>query len=231
MTAITKALEKFEDVIILEDDCVPSQSFFPYCEELLDKYKDDQRICYISGLNHFEEWECGNNDYFFTKSGAIWGWATWRRVWSKYYDYYVSGILDEYNLEIVRGQFSRKSAFDSRMISWKKANSSLQTKEKLSYWDAQWGFVKYSQNMLVIVPRRNLIRNIGVGAKSTHAQNIKYSGFKKYKNFVFIPIHDLEFPLKHPQICAADIKYDDFVYRVAAGNPIRRIVAKTVKKY
>lgn len=228
-TGITNALKRFERVIILEDDCVPSPSFFPYCEELLEKYKDDERICYISGLNHFEEWDCGKSDYFFTKTGAIWGWATWRRAWGKY-DYYVSGIADAHNLELIRNQITNKHIAKTRIDGWKRANQSATSGEKLSYWDCQWGFVKYSQNMLVVVPKKNQICNIGIGAGSTHAQSLKNAKFIKYKNFVFIPTYEMDFPLKHPDICICDTDYDDLVYKCISGNPIRRTFAKFVKK-
>lgn len=228
-SAISNALERFESVIILEDDCIPSDSFFSYCEELLEKYKDDERICYISGLNHFEEWDCGGNDYFFTKTGAIWGWATWRRSWSKYYDYYVKRISNDYVINLLKGAISNKYSYQTRIDSWKRANASLENKEKLSYWDIQWGFVKYSQNMLVIVPRKNLIHNIGVGATSTHAQNLKMTTHVKYKNFVFIPTYEFNFPLKHPEFCICDTKYDDLVYKCISGNPVRRKLVKVIK--
>lgn len=229
-SAITNALEKYESVIILEDDCVASQSFFRYCDELLDKYKYDERICYISGLNHFEEWDCGESDYFFTKTGAIWGWATWRRAWSKYYDYYVKAIEDPYSKKIINCQITNKTVSDLRYASLKKANDSYHNNEKLSYWDAQWGVVKYSQNMLVIVPKKNLINNIGIGATSTHASSLTEEKFVKYKNFVFIPTHELNFPLKHPKICACDIEYDDLVYKVTAGNPFKRKLSNLSRK-
>lgn len=228
-SAITGALEKFEQVIILEDDCIPSNSFFQYCDELLEKYKDDERICYISGLNHFEEWDCGGNDYFFTKTGAIWGWATWRRTWSKYYDYYVKSVSDEYARRLLKGAITNNYAYSIRINSWKKANASLATGEKLSYWDVQWGFVKYSQNMLVIVPKKNLIHNIGVGTGSTHAQNIKRTTFVKYKNFVFIPTHQLDFPLNHPDYCICDTQYDNLVYKCIGGNNFIRKLKKIIK--
>ena len=229
-SAITNVLDKFEEVIILEDDCIPSDSFFPYCEEMLERYKSDERICYISGLNHFEKWECGGNDYFFTKSGSIWGWATWRRAWNKYYDYYVSGVSSNYNLKLLETQIPNKYVFKSRKSAWLRANNSFTSGEKLSYWDMQWGFVKYSQNMLVIVPAKNLIHNVGVGTSSTHAQNLRNTTFVKYKNFVFIPTYEIEFPLIHPSTCICDTRYDNLVYKCSSGNQVKRIVAKVVKK-
>lgn len=229
-SGITNAFKQVDRLIILEDDCVAEESFFDYCTELLERYRDDERICYISGINHFESWDCGDYDYFFAKTGAIAGWATWRRAWTKYYDYYVKDISDTYSFELTKKQISNKYISNSRAEAWKKANLSLENGEKLSYWDAQWGYVKYSQNMLVIVPRYNQITNIGVGAYSTHATSMKKEEFKKYKNFVFIPTKKLDFPLKNPKCVVCDVDYDDLLYKCTARNPIRRTVAKFVKK-
>lgn len=227
-TAISKALGIFDRVIILEDDCVPADSFFRYCDEMLEKYKDDDRIAYISGLNHFESWDCGS-DYFFTKTGAIWGWATWSRVWNKYYDYYVNGIDNKYALKLVKKQFTNKYIAKTRIESWERARASVKNGEKLSYWDNQWGFVKYSQNMFVIVPAVNQIYNIGVGETSTHAQNLKTAEFKKYKNFICIPALEMKFPFSHPEYVVCDNDYDALVYKIMAGNPLRRIAARIIK--
>lgn len=228
-SGITKAFESVERLIILEDDCVPCDSFFKYCDECLEKYKNDERICYISGLNHFERWDTGEDDYFFAKTGAIWGWATWKRAWSEYYDYYVKDIGDKRILSLVEKQVEHKYMAKSKRDGWERARNSAENGEKLSYWDVQWGFVKYSQNMLVVVPKYNQICNIGAGADSTHAQNIKKQ-FKKYKSFVFIPTKELTFPLKHPKFCVCDVEYDKLVYKCSAGNPIRRKVARVAKK-
>ena len=229
-SAISFALERFETVIILEDDCVPSNSFFPYCEELLEKYKDDERVGYISGLNHFETWDCGEQDYFFSRAGAIWGWATWRRAWAQYYDYYAKNINDEYVLKLYKQQVASDYISKSRIESLKKANNSLTTGEKLSYWDTQWGFAHFTQSMLVVVPKKNLICNIGVGASSTHAKNMKTQKFVKYKNMVFIPTYELTFPLKHAKACVADMEYHNLIYKCITPSWIKRVVAKILKR-
>lgn len=229
-SGISNAFKYVEKLIILEDDCVASESFFQYCEECLEKYKNDDRICYISGLNHFENWDAGGADYFFTKTGAIWGWATWKRAWTQYYDYYLKDMGNEYIQSLVEKQITHKYVAKRRMEACKRAQHSASTGEKLSYWDAQWGFVKYSQNMLVIVPRCNLICNIGTGVDSTHAKNIRKNVYRKYKNFVFIPLHELQFPLKHPKFCVCDTTYDNTMYKSSAGNPVRRILARILKR-
>jgi len=228
-SGITNAFKTVDKLIILEDDCVPCQSFFRYAEECLEKYKDDERICYISGLNHFEEWETKGNDYFFTKTGAIWGWATWKRAWDKY-DYYVSAIEDSKALELAKSRITNKYIRKTRAKSWQKAYESAKNGEKLSYWDNQWGFVKYYYDMLVIVPRVNQIYNIGDGVGSTHAQNSGAGKFIKYKNFFYIPTTEIAEPIKHPETVSCDEKYDALVYKIAAGNPIRRFFVRLIKK-
>lgn len=205
-SGITWALSHVDSTIILEDDCVPDLSFFEYCDQMLDKYKDDERICYISGLNHFEEWDFGGSSYGFTKGGAIWGWATWKRAW-KAYDYSVSQINNFYIERLTRRILNKDSA---RVDLWKKTNNTVKKDIKISYWDIQWGFVKYSQNQLVIVPKYNLIHNIGVGNTSTHAKQ-NFLKHKKYRDFYFMPVRSLEFPLIHPQHMICDIEYDELL--------------------
>lgn len=229
-SAISKALEFYDRVIILEDDCVPADSFFRYCDELLEKYKDDERIAYISGLNHFETWDCGEQDYFFTKTGAIWGWATWANKWNRYYDYYVSGIINPYVLKLVERQFPHPDLVKSRKDGWIRAYASATNGEKLSFWDNQWGFVKYSQNMLVITPKFNQIHNIGVGNASTHAQHQTGVTYKRFKNFFYIPVHELSFPLTYAKYAVCDMEYDFLVYKASLGNPIRRKMSTVMKK-
>lgn len=86
-SGISWIFENVENAIILEDDCVPEQSFFPYCQELLERYKDDTRIMHISGDN-FEWGRTGNFEsdasYYFSRIPHVWGWATWRRAWNLY---------------------------------------------------------------------------------------------------------------------------------------------------
>lgn len=229
-SGISWVFENVEKAIILEDDCVPCETFFDYCEEMLNKYETDERISYVSGLNHFEEWDCGKYSYFFTKTGAIWGWATWKRAWEKYYDYYVNIINDPYIKRLLPMQITDRDTAVTRMKIWEKVNTTATTKEKISYWDAQWGIVKYSQNQLVIVPKYNQISNIGVGESSSHAQSVNHNKFKKYKNFFFIPTKKLEIPLTHQTVCMCDVEYDDLVYTSTRGNRCIYRLKKIIKK-
>ena len=120
-SAISWAFEFVDKLVILEDDCVPDESFFPYMEEMLDKYEHDERIGIISGFNHFKDWDCAENSYFFTKCGATLGWGTWKRVWDKY-DYHIEGINDEYLSELLKEEIIDKKGARVRIKDWKKAN-------------------------------------------------------------------------------------------------------------
>lgn len=227
-SAIDSVLNKFESAIILEDDCVPSPTFFRYCDELLEKYKDDDRIAYISGLNHFETWDCGDYDYFFSRAAAIWGWATWRRAWNQFYDYHANGINDDYRLRIYKQQVGNKRAYVRRLNSLKKANNAALSGEKLSYWAAQWGFAEFTQNMLAVVPQKNQICNVGVGTNSTHSNKSKITKYIKYKNMVFIPTYELNFPLKHLDFCACDLDYHNLVLKTLQGSRLKNAIKKII---
>lgn len=224
-TGISWVFEHVDRAIILEDDCVPCKTFFGYCSEMLERYKDDERISYVSGLNHFGEWDCGKYSYFFAKTGAIWGWATWKRAWDRY-DYYVSAINDPYLCRIAAQQVTDREVSKARISTWKHANTTAQSGEKLSYWDVQWGFVKYSQNQLVVVPKYNQICNIGVGEQSTHAQSVQT---KKRQGFFFIPVRELELTLVHPPVCMCDQEYDTKVYNSTHGNIVVYKAKKMIK--
>ena len=197
----------------MEDDCVPHDSFFPYMEELLNRYANDSRVGMISGLNHFLQWDCGENSYCFTKSGAIWGWGTWKRVWEQY-DYYLNKIEDPYCVKLLRKEIGHKRAEKGRMAAWEKTHIDTQTK-KIQHWDHQFGFLKYTQSMLCIVPKCNLICNIGAGADSTHAKVLKASAWKPGA-VLFMPVKAVETPLKHPEIVICDRAYDEKYFNTMA---------------
>lgn len=225
-SGITNAFKQVDKLIILEDDCVPDNSFFQYCEDLLNRYQNDERISYISGLNHFEAWDFGGDSYGFTKTGAIWGWATWRRAWEKY-DYAVSEINNGYIKKQLRNNV--KDA-PKRISVWEETNRRVAQGEKISYWDWQWGFVKYTQSQYVVVPKYNLICNIGTGLESTHAQKAT-SKHRKYKDYNHMPTKPIEFPLTHPKhmLCAED--YDERVLKTTRGNILKKMLKMVTRKF
>ena len=221
--AISWAFTYVDKLLILEDDCVADDSFFPYMKEMLEYYADDERVGMISGFNHLKNWDCGEFDYCFTKTGAIWGWGTWRRVWKKY-DYHVEQIQEPYYRELLYREFPNKKIAERRIFDWGRAMRETREK-KVNYWDIQFGFLKYTQSYLCIVPKNNLIYNIGIGAGSTHTEHTKAEKWKKGK-VLFMPTEALKFPLSHPTCVICDRRYDDKVFKIIFPSKFKKIVRK-----
>ena len=208
-----------EDAIILEDDCLPHASFFEFCDELLEKYKDDDRIFSISGTTFQPDSRQTVNSYYFSKYPHIWGWATWRRAW-RFYDVEMKlweKIKNEGNLESL---ISDKQVGDY----WhRKFNQSYQN--KIDTWDFQWVFSSLIQQGLHIIPNQNLVSNIGFGDDATHTKKIgKLSQRITYK---------MEFPMVHPETMFYDFRADRFTesyvyqcqYHRRAWNLILRMLS------
>lgn len=221
--AITWAFQYVDSLLILEDDCVPDLSLFPFMAEMLEKYKNDTRISIISGFNHIKNWDCGGNSYCFTKTGATLGWGTWKRVWDQY-DFYLKNINCKYYKKLIQADFKNKRVMKLRVKSWERAF--LETREqKVKYWDIQFGFLKYSQSQLCIVPKNNLIYNIGIGLGSTHTENTKKTKWKKGK-ILFMPTEALDFPLKHPDCIICDNYYDNEVFKILYPSKLKKLKGK-----
>jgi len=148
--------------IILEDDCLPDPSFFPYCKNLLEKYKDNEKVMMISGDNFISEKVKLKESYYFSRYCHIWGWASWRRAWKKY-DY---NMLKWPEFESCGKINSYFSSFEERFF-WERTFD-LAYRHKISSWDAQWGFACLSNEGCAINPSVNLVSNIGFGDDSTH---------------------------------------------------------------
>jgi hypothetical protein len=185
--AITWFFDNVEMGIILEDDCLPSQSFFPFCEELLKKYKNNEKIMQISGFNPVSNKMNAKEDYFFSYTGPIWGWATWRRAWGKY-DFEMKTFEKFKNSnKIEEFGFNEKMKKSKIEIFGKMANKEIDT------WDYQWEYSRLNNFGLSVVPSKNLIKNIGFGFSST---NNKGSG----KRFILMDLEKINFPINHPNL-------------------------------
>lgn len=164
-SAITWFFENEEQGIILEDDCLPNDSFFSFCEEMLNYYKDDERIMHIGGSNFQDGKIIGDGSYFFSNVHYIWGWATWRRAWKKY-----DVEMKSYNNFISEGYL--KNLFPERYYQqlWESIFEKI-ISGKLNTWDYQWTFSIWINNGLGIIPNQNLISNIGFSGEATHTQS------------------------------------------------------------
>ncbi|MDD5585095.1 MAG: hypothetical protein PHV55_08585 [Candidatus Omnitrophica bacterium] len=154
-----------EEAIILEDDCVPSPSFFYFCQELLNKYRNEKRIMNISGSNFQRGRRIDTYDYFFSIYPHAWGWATWKRAW-QLYDVDMKTYPEE-GLKVIHKTF--KSHFEREY--WKKTLDMAFIGEQVDCWDYQWFYTCWLYGALSINPNVNLVSNIGFDSiDSTHCK-------------------------------------------------------------
>lgn len=207
------AFSMADKCIVLEDDVVPSQSFFPFCKELLDRYECDPRVTMIAGFNEQEVSPDVPDDYFFTSVFAIWGWASWRRVVSQWDGNY-SFMDDKYTmrqLENVVKERRYRSDF-MKMLADHRASGK-------QYFESIFWSHMLLNNGLAIMPTRNLINNVGATAESTHYSALQTmpSGLRR---IFTMKRHELQFPLQHPKHVIEHMEYKNALYRINGwGHP------------
>lgn len=210
---ITWFFQNEPEGIILEDDCYPHPTFFRYCSELLEWYRDDNRVMEISGNNlRPEEFQSTDYSYSFSNFNGIWGWASWRRAWN-FYDF----EMKEYKRVKQRNILDRKytSIYERDYFNWVFERTYLFPNIT---WDYQWEFVKRINSALTIVPKKNLVINLGFGADATNttssdgpAANLKSSA--------------VDFPLIHPPYVMADVAGDNRAFRLYMTTMKSRIIS------
>ena len=169
--AISWVLEKEDRVIILEDDCVPSLSFFQFCNELLQKYEHDVRMMNISGTRWNEEFPIQNCDYFYTRYAHIWGWATWKRAW-QFYDYY----MKDWPLFKEKRILDMVECNNAPLVKrWNFLFNNIYNLEKKHTWDYQWQYAIYKNNGLCINSVKNLVTNIGLDGMHSNAETEEHN--------------------------------------------------------
>ena len=198
--------------IILEDDDVPSQSFFPFCKEMLDRYEHDPRVWIVSGFNHEEFTDDVDGDYFFTEFPSIWGWATWRRVietWDAEYKF-----LDNPKTLAQMKRIIRERGYRKDLIRYCRTHFETGREH---YETILWASMILNSG-LAIVPRVNMINNIGVSEVSTHFAASADTVPKGYRRIFTMKRHDLEFPLSHPVHLISHSAHRQRVYSILAWN-------------
>ena len=201
--------ENVEEGIILEDDCLPDQSFFTYCENLLDKYRYNDKIMMISGGNFQFGKVRGEGSYYFSKLMHIWGWASWRRAW-QFYDLDMKTFPEFKNQGQIKNIWNSKRTQEYWMRVFQKAYDN-----KINTWDYQLTYSFWSQGGLAIIPNTNLVSNIGFGGDSTHTKTYhKFSNIKsgKIENII------------HPEFLIQNVKADNSYCK--NFTLLRRIVNK-----
>jgi len=230
-TAIVSAMDWFfknePEGIIIEDDVIPNQEFFPFCDTLLDRYRNNQEIKAINGFNQFGQ-DVTNDSYFFSRGFYPWGWATWRSRWANY---------KANNIDVSRlDDPDVKKVYHRAALEGVKFNLNIINKGVLDTWDYQMLYMIMSEKGYIVTPRANLTSNIGVnGAHSTNNRNI----FFKYGK---MSINDLI----HPEQIADDramnaklweeykqayfgVKVKNVLFRSGLYQPLRKLYRKGVR--
>ncbi|MFM2274589.1 MAG: hypothetical protein RL211_461 [Pseudomonadota bacterium] len=203
--------EQVPEAIILEDDCLPHPTFFRFCEEMLDRYRDDERIGMISGDNFQFGHTINDDSYYFSNLNHIWGWASWCSRWQHDYDVRMESWPKVRDEGRVLDWATDKSERDSLMDIFDRVYRGV-----IDTWDYQWSFASRLNGRMSVMPNVNLISNIGFGVEATHT-----TGESEFSN---IPVVPIKFPLKHPAMFFASRVLDDiFTKRVAQKSLINRI--------
>lgn len=202
-SAITWFFKNEEQGIILEDDCLPDLSFFQFCQELLQRYRDDERVGIISGDN-FNDKKIGEADYYFKRIPHIWGWATWKRVWDKY-------DVDMSEYEEFKNNNKIKEIWSNKKIQkyWIGVFDDVKN-NKIDTWDYQLSFSCFKNDFFNICPNKNLVKNIGFGDNATNT-------FLKIKGVSNLDSSTMSLPPKHP---------DGFYYKEINDKYINKKISK-----
>lgn len=197
--AIDWFFSKVDQGIILEDDCLPNNSFFQFCKILLDKYKYNDNVMMISGNNFIPEERFSDHSYFFSKYGFIWGWATWGRAWQKFdesmssYPSFISSKEFIRRYPSLLDRFFWKTAFKNKYHGYSKG------------WAMKWNYSMAYNGGYGVIPSKNLVTNIGFGPDATIT--------KKVDRRMIIDTSPVVFPLLHPEKIEANVLYDKRIFR------------------
>lgn len=198
--------------IVLEDDCLPDDTFFPFCAELLDRYGDDDRVMHVAGSQLLGDPPRWRASYHFSRYAHIWGWATWRRAW-RHFDI----ELREWH-QLGRGQregrLRQMFRDESERRYWRYV---WDGSGEIENWDAQWSYALLARRGLAANPNRNLISNVGFGADATNA-------IEDPLGIAARRLEGIRFPLDHPGSVEPDAPADaaaSHFFRREAPEPAR----------
>ncbi|MGY3211654.1 nucleotide-diphospho-sugar transferase [Mucilaginibacter sp. HD30] len=221
-TAITWFFNHVDAGIILEDDCLPNDSFFGYCEMLLDKYTNEPQVMMICGTS-YQPKALTSDSYYFSRYPHAWGWATWKRAWANY------------SFELIKdGEVERLAALGKVFTTRREVrlwrNNLRMIDNGLDAWDYQWMYWMWKNNGVCIVPWKNMVANIGFGQNATHTTD-QYSVQSKMQRYDLTEI-------RHPTAIAVNKQADKYErYHILLDptlrfytNRIKHIVKRVIEK-
>lgn len=208
------AFSMVDKCIVLEDDDIPSLSFFPFCKELLDKYENDERVSMITGTNYDEVTREMPYDYFFATTFSISGWASWRRVIDRWDEHY-SFLDDAFNRQQLE-DYIKERKYQKEFVEFCRHHR----KSGKAYYETIFHAAIFFNSGLSIVPAKNMINNLGATAGSTHFGGTNELLPKGYRRIFTMQRHEVDFPLRHPRYVIENVKYKERMFRIMAwGHP------------
>ena len=202
--AIDWFFEQVEEGIILEDDCIPDPTFFSFCAELLERYRDDERVMHISGNNFQDGQVRGDGSYYFSAYTHSWGWATWRRAWQLY-----SPTIATFTAADARSAVESTPLSKGARRFWLKNFNA--TVSKTDSWDSLWLYVVWKHGGLSILPNRNLVSNIGFDSEGTHTI--------EPTSQANVPAESIA-EIAHPTSKETDYAADEYTFRTIFYQPL-----------
>jgi hypothetical protein len=210
--------EQVEQAIILEDDCVPHPTFFKFCEELLERYRNNQSVGMIAGCNLQIRRNVNDYSYHFSNTTPIWGWSTWRDRWQSDYDLSMSKWPEIRDSGKLSEWFEIKKEHDSYKLIFEKVFQGL-----IDTWDYQWQFACRLNRRVAVVPNVNLISNIGFGVDATHTKEESY--------LASMVMEEIKFPLNHPQKVIEDNLMNKKNNILSRSQILKKRLINLVKKF
>ena len=223
-----RVFDKEETAIFLEDDNLPEVGFFRFCEEMLERYADNDRILWICGTDYLGKYDSPSGEsYMFTQNLLPCGWASWGKKYRKYYDRYFENYCDTV-IKRMKDIYRISALFEQQMESINRERNRHLRGERFASWDYQMIFSIMSNDLLGISPNRNQIRNIGVDALSEHG-GTSFNNVMT-RRFCGMESYEMEFPLIHPKTVQIDPEYENKINRIIL-YPLNWRFRKTVKKF
>jgi hypothetical protein len=198
--AITWFFNKEKFGIILEDDCIPSKSFFYFCKKILIRFSKNKKIGIISGSNFINSKNL-QYSYYFSKFPLTWGWATWRRNW-KNFSYQINSWNKFKHSKYWHNLHSNYAEYKTFTHIFNHIHKNSEFTK--SIWDYRFMYHLWKSRKLNIIPKNNLIKNIGYGSDATHT--------KIYNNNFKQTIKPLNRKIHHPSFIKADNNLDNKIF-------------------
>lgn len=214
--AITWFFEREDAGIVLEHDCLADPSFFGFCDVMLDRYRDTDRVMHVSG-NFFQPHPIGHASYYFSRIPHIWGWASWRRAW-RHYDV---GMRD-WTAYRNSGRLATHIPWFWQRQKWRYILDRV-SDSRTQTWDYQWTCALFRQLGVAVTPNVNLVTNIGFGPGAVHSTNV-------HSPFANLPVSPMPQALVHPAPLAVSDEADLYTCRNNFRfNPLNVVIGNVTR--